>query len=103
MQDNFNYPRIKKIHQVLEKITRFDQKVKILVSCNHMNCCIQNILHINLHILYIIQVKTRSNIQELSKYIQYIKSYKKNNFLIILFTLFSSCNTFEFEASPIFR
>ena len=30
MQDNFKYPRIKKIHQVLEKITRFDQKVKIL-------------------------------------------------------------------------
>ena len=29
MQGNFKYPRIKKIHQVLEKITRFDQKVKI--------------------------------------------------------------------------
>ena len=24
------YPRIKKIHQILEKITRFDQKIKIL-------------------------------------------------------------------------
>ena len=30
MQDNFKYPRIKKIHQVLEKITRIDQKVKNL-------------------------------------------------------------------------
>ena len=29
MQGNFKYPRIKKIHQVLEKITRIDQKVKI--------------------------------------------------------------------------
>ena len=28
MQDNFKYPRIKKSHQILEKI-RFDQKVKI--------------------------------------------------------------------------
>ena len=30
MQDNFKYPRIKKIYQVLKKITRIDQKVKIL-------------------------------------------------------------------------
>ena len=30
MQGNSQYPRIKKIHQILEKITRFDQKVKIL-------------------------------------------------------------------------
>ena len=22
------------------------------MSCNHMNCCLQNTLHINLHILY---------------------------------------------------
>ena len=29
MQGNFKYSRIKKIHQVLEKITRIDQKVKI--------------------------------------------------------------------------
>ena len=26
---------------MLEKITRFDHKVKILVSCYHMNCCLQ--------------------------------------------------------------
>ena len=41
MQDNFKYPRIKKIHQILEKITRFDQKSKSFVSCYHMNCCLQ--------------------------------------------------------------
>ena len=29
MQDNSKYPRIKKIHQILEKISRIDQKVKI--------------------------------------------------------------------------
>ena len=28
MQDNLKYSRIKKIHQVLEKITRIDQKAK---------------------------------------------------------------------------
>ena len=39
MQDNLKYPRIKKIHQVLEKITRIDQKdQKFFVSCYHMNC-----------------------------------------------------------------
>ena len=42
MQGNFKYPRIKKIHQVLKKTTRFDQKLKYFVSCSHMNCCLQN-------------------------------------------------------------
>ena len=42
MQDTLKYPRIKKIHQVLEKITRIDQKdQKFFVSCYHMNCCLQ--------------------------------------------------------------
>ena len=67
MQDNFKYPRIKKTHQVLEEITRFDQKVKIL--CLVITWCVvyKNTQHINLHILYIIHVKTNSNIHELSK------------------------------------
>ena len=43
-----------------------------------MNCCLQNILHINLHILYIIQVKTSCKIQELQESIKYIKSYQEN-------------------------
>ena len=42
MQDISKYPRIKKIHQILEKITRFDQKdQKSIVSCYHMNCYLQ--------------------------------------------------------------
>ena len=41
MQGKFKYPRIKKIHQILEKITRFYQKIKIFVSCIHMNCWLQ--------------------------------------------------------------
>ena len=41
MQGNFKYPRIEKIHQILEKITRFYQKIKIFVSCIHINCCLQ--------------------------------------------------------------
>ena len=45
-----------------------------------MNCCLQNILHINLHILYIIQVKTSSKIQELQESNKYIKTYQQNKF-----------------------
>ena len=47
-------------------------------SCSHMNCCLQNIRHINLHILYIIQVKTMSKIQELQESNKYINSYQQN-------------------------
>ena len=36
----------------------FYQQLKSFWSCSHMNCCLQNILHINLHIFYIVQVKT---------------------------------------------
>ena len=59
-------------------VTGFYQRPKSFVSCSHMNCCLQNILHINLHILYIIQFKTSRKIQELQESIKYIKSYQGN-------------------------
>ena len=43
-----------------------------------MNCCLQNILYINQHILYIIHIKTSSKIQESRKSNKYIKSYQQN-------------------------
>ena len=60
MQDNLKYPRIKKIHQVLEKITRIDQKdQKFIVSCYHMNCCLQKFTthHFTYFIYYLFQDK----------------------------------------------
>ena len=45
-----------------------------------MNCCLQNILYINLHILYIIHIKTSSKIPELQESNKYIKSYQQNKF-----------------------
>ena len=33
-------------------LTGFYQKLKSFWACSHMNCCLQNILHINLHILH---------------------------------------------------
>ena len=42
IQGNLKYPRIKKIHQIIEKITRIDQKdQKFIVSCYHMNHYLQ--------------------------------------------------------------
>ena len=38
-------------------VAGFYQQLKSFWSCNHMNCYLQIILYINLHILYIIQVK----------------------------------------------
>ena len=81
MQGNFKYPRIKKIHQILEKTTRFDQKAKILcVLLSHESLSTKITLHINLHILFIIYFKTSSNIQKLSKSNKYIKSYQQNKY-----------------------
>ena len=42
MQDNIKYPKIKKIHQKIEKITRIDQKdEKSILSCYHMKYCLE--------------------------------------------------------------
>ena len=40
MQGNFKYQRIKKIHQILQKILSKVQQS--FVFCNHMNCYLQN-------------------------------------------------------------
>ena len=63
MQGNFKYPRIKKIHHILEKITRFDQKSKSLVSCNHMNCCLQKYIthQFTYFIYYLFQHKLKNS------------------------------------------
>ena len=42
-----------------EEVTGFYQRPKFFWSCSHMNCCLQNVLHINLHIIYFSQVKSR--------------------------------------------
>ena len=54
IQDNFKYSRIKKIRQLLEKITRIDQKhQKSIVSCYHMNYYLQKIYYTSIYIFYI--------------------------------------------------
>ena len=63
-----------------------------------MNCCLQNILRINLIILYIIQVKASSKIQELQDPTSTSKVIHKTslNFWINIILL---CISFEFQAN----
>ena len=72
------------------------------MSCNHMNCCQQNILLINLDILYIIHIKRSSRIQELSKSSSTSK-FTYETILIILLNLLFICNIFEFKVTQNLR
>ena len=74
MQDNFKYPRIKKIHQILEKITRLDQKVKILcVLLSHELLC-TTLYYTSIYIFYILfisrQVQKSMKIQQVHQKLQ---------------------------------
>ena len=59
-------------------VTGFYPKLKLFWSCSHMNCCLQYILHINLHILYFYFTKMNLNLKELQESKEYIKSYQEN-------------------------
>ena len=54
VQDNFKYPRIKKIHQILEKITRFDQKFKILCVLLSHEFLSTKLYYTSIYIFYIL-------------------------------------------------
>ena len=53
MQSNIKYPRIKKIHQILEKI-RIDQKVKILCVLLSHELLSTKINYTSIYIFYIL-------------------------------------------------
>ena len=88
MQDNFRYPRIKKIHEMLEKITRFDQSSKSFVSCNHMNRCLQKLHYPSIYIFYLLFI---------SRQVQKSKNDEnpKTNKTIFIFCL--NCFLFVFQ------
>ena len=54
MQGNFRYPSIKKIHQILEKITRIDQKVKIHCVLLSHELLSTKIYYISIYIFYLL-------------------------------------------------
>ena len=98
MQDNFKYPIIKKIHQVLEKITRFDQKVKILCVLLSHELLYTKTHYTSIYIFYILFI---------SRQVQKSKNYENptstskdtKTIFIIIFKLFSICNSFKFKAT----
>ena len=57
MKGNFKYTRIKKIHQILEKIRFYQESQNLLCLVITRIIVHKNKLHINLHILYIIHIK----------------------------------------------
>ena len=105
MQGNFKYLRIKKIHQVLEKITRVDQKdqnplclvINELLSIKYTRSTYQFTHFIS----YLFQDKFKnSRIIKIHQVHQ--KLHTKQSF-IILFNLLHICKTFEFKVTRIFR
>ena len=54
-------------HSYKRGVTGFYPSSKSFWSCSRMNCCLQDTQKINLQILYIIQVKISSKIQELQR------------------------------------
>ena len=98
MKDNLKYSRIKKIHQVLEKITRIDQKTKFIVSSYHINCCLQNYTtHQFTYFIYYL-------CQDKFKYPKIIKIQQVcKTIFIILFKLFSIGDSFKVNATQEMR
>ena len=99
MQVNFKYPRIKKLHQVLEKITRIDQKVKILCVLLSHELLSTKLHYTSIYIFYLLfisrQVQKSKNYQNTTNTSK--DTYK--TIFIILFKLFSICNSFEFQVT----
>ena len=99
IQDNFKYPRIKKIHQILEKITRIDQKVKIHCVLLSHELLSTKLYYTSIYIFYILFI---------SKQFQKCKNYQNptstskdtcKTIFIILLKLFSIGDSFEFKAT----
>ena len=99
MQGNLKDPRIKKIHQILEKITRIDQKVKILCVLLSHELLSTKIHYTSIYIFYILFI---SRLVQNSTNYQNPTNTSKDTYktiFIILYKLFSICNSFEFIAT----
>ena len=58
-------------------LTGFYLKLKSFWSCSHINCCLQNILHNNLHILDIYFIKLNLDLKELQGSSNYFKRHQE--------------------------
>ena len=88
------------IHQVLEKITRIDQKDQnSIVSCYHMNCCLQKYTtHQFTYFIYYLFQDNFKNAKMIKIQEVHLKIHAKQ-FLFYLFKLFSIGDSFKFKAT----
>ena len=84
-------------------VTGFIQSSKILWSCTHMNCCLQNyIIHQFTHVLYFIHIKASSKIQEYKNPTSTSRVINKTSLKFWKNTILI-CISFEFQANRVFR
>ena len=74
-------------------LTGFYPKLKSYWPCSHMNCCQHNMLHINLHIVYIQFIQLNLNLKEFQESINCFKSYQVYKIRYVVQFKF----TFKFE------
>ena len=98
MQGNFKYPRINKIHQILEKITRFDQKVEILCVLLSHELFSPKIYYISIYTFFILFIQDKFKNPKII-IIQQVHQKMHTKQFFILYKLFSICNSFEFKAT----
>ena len=76
---------------------------KSFVSCSHMNCCLQNYTtHQFTNLIYYSYQDKLKNSRIIKIHLVHQKLTNKT-ILIVLFNLFSICDTFGFEANWNFR
>ena len=95
MQGNFKYPRINKIHQILEKITRFDKKIKIFVLLSH-EFLSTKIYYTSIYIFHFLVISTQ--VQK-SKNYQNPTNTSKDTYKTIFYYFINIVFSFEFKAT----
>ena len=99
MQDNFKYPRIRKIHQVLEKITRIDQESQIHCVLLSHELLSTKVYNTSIYIFYILFIsrqfqKCKNDVNPTST-----SGDTHETIFIILFKLFSISDSYKFKAT----
>ena len=99
MQDNFKYSRIKKMHQVLEKITRINQKGKMHCVLLSHELLSTKIYYTSIYIFYILYISRQIYISKNDVNPTGTSGDTCKTIFIILFKLFSIGDSFKFNAT----
>ena len=88
MQGNFKYPRIKKIHQILEKITRFYQKAIILCVLQSHELLSTKIYYTSIYIFYLLFTSRQVQNSRIIKIHQVHQKLQAEQFHVFCLTCF---------------